>query len=85
MLQRQQQLAFRWKRTTRQVFLGIVSTQSQQNKFLVTFLHAAATLAYPHLWQRLHITGGQYNYMADFFEPQFLKYSVLEATKQFFV
>ena len=51
-----------------------------------TFLHAAAALAYPHLWQQLRIMDGQYNYTADFFEPELGKYSVLvEATKQIFV
>ena len=65
-LEREQQPAFRWKKTTRQAFLKIVSTQSRRKKFLGTILHAAAIR--PQLWipRRLCIMDGQWSYTADF-------------------
>ena len=49
------------------------------------FLHAAATLAYLQLWQRLCVLDGQCSDTADFFEPQLGKYNILEAMKQILV
>ena len=57
---------FWWeKRTT---FLMLISTQSQQKKWLATFFCAAAMLAWLQLWQQLRIMGAQCDCMSDFFE-----------------